>query len=420
MDDKNRHRDVNKLLKNLFSNEPRLETFQLKELFEQRLQDLSITKNQACKILELENKTLDAVLDGESKKVDFLSILKLSDFLKISVKDLLSKYFNLITGKYNTEIENAKKRSFIVENFDLPQLKKIGLIDSINDFEIAEEKIKYFFGYDNIFEFGRNKVTAALSTGKRKSGKKTLNLWFEAVCKSIDKTPNPHKYDRKALIEYFPKIRANCINVENGLLYVAQKLFRLGVTLIIVPKLGTDLHLRGATFLRGGNPCIALTKYTRFYPTLWWTLIHELFHVLYDWEIIEREKYHFSFDPKEALSTDVAKILDQSKIDEDEANQFATEYLFAEKKLKAVLPHIDEPLFVEKYALENHVHPSFIYNFYLWSYGGDSDYAKYDKYFPKNSYDKLLENFSVQDYLSFQPVSIITRKRNVNLNYNAI
>src|SRR5690606_36942062 len=111
----------------------------------------------------------------------------------------------------------------------------------------------------------------------------SLEFWYAAALKSIDKTPNPYEYDREGLIEYFPTIRWHCLDVENGLLIVAQKLFKLGITLVIIPKFTQDLHIRGATFAHRGKPCIALTKYTRFYPTLWFTLIHELFHVLYDW-----------------------------------------------------------------------------------------------------------------------------------------
>ena len=417
---KDKHKEVNKLLNTLFNDDPRLETFQLKELFQQRLKDLNITKNQACKILELENKTLDSVLNGESKKVDFLSLTKLSNFLKISIKDLVDKYFNLIVTNNSSAIELSKKRSFIVSNFDLPQLKKIGFINSINDFEAIESRIKDFFGYDNIFEYGQNKVTAALSSGKRKSGKKSLDFWFETVCQSIDKTPNPYSYDRVGLIEYFPKIRANCTNISKGLMLVAKELFKLGVTLIIVPKFNKDLHLRGATINRRGNPCVVLTKYTQFYPTLWWTLIHELFHVLYDWEIIKKEKYHLSIDEEEKKNMEFVEILSDSRIDEDEANDFARQYLFSDSKLQDVLPHINEPLFIQKYAEENQVHPSFIYSFFLAEYGDKYSYAKYNKYFPKKEYKELLENFNVDDYLIGKPIKDISRKRNINLNYNAI
>tara|TARA_R110002050_G_scaffold171113_2_gene303101 strand:+ start:6959 stop:8221 length:1263 start_codon:yes stop_codon:yes gene_type:complete len=420
MSDNKKHKDVNNLLRGLFSENTKLQNFELIELFEQRLADLSITKNQACIILDLEHKTLDPVLDGVAKKIDFLTILKLSYFLGIPQNDFVDQYFDLIFNNYNQDIETVKKRSFIVNNFDLPQLKKSGFIDSINDFDEIEERLNKFFGYDTIFEFGKNKVTAALSSGSRKTGKKSLDFWFEAVCKSVDKTPNPHEYDRKGLIEFFPKIRSYCTDVEKGLIAVARKLFTLGITIIVVPKYSKDLHLRGATFFRGGKPCIALNKYTQFYPTLWFTLIHECYHVLYDWDLIKQETFHFSIEVNNQEDQKRSNIINGYEIDENSADYFAREYLFSNEKLERIASHINEPLFIEKFAKENHVHPSFIYSFYLWDYGSNSSYGKFNKFFPKESYENLLINFSVSDELKHLPVSELSRNRNINLNYNTL
>ncbi len=420
MSDDKKHKDVNKLLRGLFNDNSQLQNFELIELFEQRLVDLSITKNKACIILDIEHKTLDSVLDGAVKKIDFLTILKLSYFLDIPHNDFIDQYFDLVFKNNNQELEIVKKRSFIVNNFDLPQLKKSGFIDSINDFEEIENRLNHFFGYDTIFEFGKNKVTAALSAGSRKTSKKSLDFWFEVVCKSIDKTPNPHEYDREGLIEFFPKIRAYCLDVEKGLIAVAKKLFTLGITLIIVPKYNKDLHLRAATFLRNGKPCIALTKYTQFYPTLWFALIHECYHVLYDWDVIKKESFHFSIEIKNQEDQNKSNIINGYEIDENEADYFAREYLFSNEKLKTVAPLINDELFIEKFAKENHVHPSFIYSFYLWDYKSKSNYGKFNKHFPKSSYNELLRNFSVYDETKRQTVSELTRNRNINLNYNTL
>ncbi|WP_111682483.1 ImmA/IrrE family metallo-endopeptidase [Winogradskyella tangerina] len=420
MNSNNKHKDVDKLLRGLFNENTKLQNFELIELFEQRLADLSITKNQACIILDIEHKTLDSVLDGTSKKIDFLGILKLSYFLDIPHNDFIDKYFDLTFKNNNEDIEIVKKRSFIVKNFDLPQLKKSGFIDSINDFDDIEIRLNQFFGYDTIFEFGKNKFTAALSSGSRKTNQKSFDFWSEAVCKSIDKTPNPHKYDREGLIEFFPRIRAYCLDVEKGLIAVAQKLFTLGVTLIIVPKYNTDLHLRGATFVRNGKPCIALTKYTQFYPTIWFTLIHECYHVLYDWEVIKKETFHFSIEVENQEDQNNSNIINGYEINESEANYFAREYLFSNEKLKSVTPLINDKLFIERFAKENHVHPSFIYSFYLWNNGSKSNYGKFNKYFPKESYDKLLKNFSVYEESKHLPVNELTKNRNNNLNYNTL
>ncbi|PKO99330.1 MAG: hypothetical protein CVU03_02200 [Bacteroidetes bacterium HGW-Bacteroidetes-2] len=414
----NRHKDVDKLLNRLFSKDDRVNTFQIKELFEQRIEYLSITKNQACKILDWDNKTLDAFLEGDSKKIDFVSILKMSDFLDIPHDILIEKYFDLALDSYNESIELTKKRNFIVNYFDLPSLKKIGFIKSINDFEEIEDRINSFFGYDSIFEHQKHHIDGVFSSAKRKTNHRNLQFWYAAVKESIDRTPNPYEYDREGLIDYFPKIRWHCMDVENGLTVVAQKLFKLGITLIVVPKYNQDVHIRAVTFSHGGKPCIALTKYTQFYPTIWFALVHELFHVLYDWEIILREKQHFSIDSSKDNQSGLA--IHTIGIDEDEADNFARQYLFPDEKMKAILPHIHNSDYIEEFARLNHVHPSLIYVFYLWDYGDSKAYGRFNRFFPKEDFSRLLNNFSFDLYDNFKPLKVVCQTRNKNLNYNTL
>src|SRR5262249_12028978 len=154
---------------------------------------------------------------------------------------------------HNENITIAKKRSFIVNNFNLPALKKIGFIDSINNFEHIESRILTYFGYQNIFEYGKYKINAAFSSGKRPTNKENLTGWYATACESLDKTPDPNEYNRQALIDYFPQIRWHSINVENGLVLVSQALFKMGVTLIVLPKFTKDVHVRGATLAYRGK-----------------------------------------------------------------------------------------------------------------------------------------------------------------------
>ena len=189
MDKENRHKDVDALLKRLFSENSKSSYYPLQELFEQRLVSIDITKHQALKILGIDHKTLDSILTGDSKKVDFVTILKLSDFLEIPHEEIVNKYFNLVRDTHNESISLAKKRSFLANHFNLPSLKKIGFIESINDFEHIENRINTFFGYDNIFEHDKHKITAAFSSGKRATNKENLSFWYAAACQSLEKTP---------------------------------------------------------------------------------------------------------------------------------------------------------------------------------------------------------------------------------------
>jgi hypothetical protein len=108
------------------------------------------------------------------------------------------------------------------------------------------------------------------------------------------------------------------------------------------------------------------------------------------------------------------------EINEDEANDFARQYLFPDDKMKDVLPHINQQFYIENYAKMNHIHPSFMYVFYLWDNNDNSLYAKFNRHFPKESYNKLLKKFSVEQYLDFKPINEVSQTRNKKLNYNTL
>lgn len=404
MEENEKHKDIDDLLKRIFSESEKVNYFPLQELFEQRLAYLEITKNQASNILDVDQKTIDSILTGEAKKVDFVIILKLSNFLEIPYEELMNKYFKLIADTHNEDILLTKKRSFIVNNFDLPSLKKIGFIENISDFQHIEQRINTFFGYNNVFEHGKYKITAAFSSGKRATNKANLMFWYATAGQSLERTPNPYEYDRQALIEYFPQIRWHSMNLENGLQLVAKALYKLGVTLIVVPKYNTDLHIKGATIAHRDKPCIILTKYTPYYATIWFTLIHELYHVLYDWEEIRSEIYH--------ITGETASI----EINESEADNFARQFLFSDEKMNAVIPHINEPRYVRFFADQNHVHPSIIYTFYSYDH---NNYKRFHKQITPQ-FDMALTPFNFyefKDFKDFKPIRDISTKRNLQLQY---
>jgi len=405
MNNNEKHKDVDALLNKIFEVDAKLDHYPLQDLFELRLKKLDITKHQALKILDIDHKILTGFLTGDTKKIDFVTVLKLSNFLEVPEDQIVEKYFKIVNTAYKETIGLAKKRSFIINNFNLPGLKKIGLIQSINDFEHIEEKINTFLGYESIYEHGKFKITAAFSAAKRISNVMSLSFWYAAASQSLKETPNPYEYDRKALIEFFPQIRWYSMNVEKGLVTVAQTLFKFGITLIFVPKYNKDLHIHGATLSYRDKPCIVLTQYTNFYATMWFALIHELYHVLYDWEEIRHNIYHITGETHSV------------KISEEKANNFARQYLFSDEKMEQVKPHINEAKYVKIFAERNHVHPSVIYSFYNRDTNKPENYAKFYKFLTPSKFEEALEPFNDKEFLNLIPVKKISEKRNLAL-YN--
>lgn len=363
-----------------------IDTLALSELFEHRIEVLGISKNQALKIMDIEHKSFDAFMLGDSPKIDYLIVLKLSTLLDMAPSVFVDKFIQKVSEENARELERTKIRLFIAKHFDLNSLRKSGLIDSVNDFDAAEKKILSFFGYNSVFEYRNNIDMPVYSAGKINSNEYSQKFWVNMAYATFEKIPNPNEYDRQELVKVFPTLRAYSLNIENGLRQVFKILYRIGITAVFIPKMNKDLHIRAATFCINEKPCVAITNYRDFYPTLWFSLFHELYHVLYDWDEISASENNIH----------VSAGMSSGTIDEDAANDFASRYLFDDDKLKEVEPFIDNPSFVAKFARGYNIHESIVYALYAFKHS-----SRDKKLFGKFNH-RIIKPFSA--IRSFEPI----------------
>jgi transcriptional regulator with XRE-family HTH domain/Zn-dependent peptidase ImmA (M78 family) len=345
----------------------------LREIYEQRREQLDLSDTQIANVLKVDYNTIKRLLNKKAKKIDYLLLLKLSRFLNIEPNELANIYHEDDTERV-TELGSVIKRTYLVENFDLKTLKKIGFIDSISNYELIEERIKTFFGLEKISDYDRLMAGVMFSKSKRTPHENMRKFWIASAYTMFEKIDNPNNYDRDKLVKLIPKIRPYTRNVDKGFLIVAQALYNAGVTVIYQPY-QTNTQVRGGTFHVNGKPCIVITDYKKNYPTLWFALLHELHHVLYDLEAIkENNTYHLTGDDQPDIFL----------LEEDKANEFAREYLFSDSKAKYIKPLINNEHVVSRYAEKNEIHPSIIYAFYQWDKAnqGHNFWGAYKKHFP--------------------------------------
>ncbi len=330
----------------------------LRSYFNDRIEELSLTFTASADLLNIQTRTLKGILDGTQKSVDITNIVKLAEFLRLENQVVFDLYLESLNN--NFEIESSlepEKIKFLKENFDLAALKKAGFLSNINNYVELEGKITSFLGLNSILEYQPPKQKAAFSEGKIKpKNQLTRDFWVSTANELFKEISNPYEFDRDKLIEYFPDIRRYCTSVNLGLFNVIRDLYRLGVTVAYLPSF-SSLHLRGATISINRKPCIVLTDYRGFYSTFWFALIHELFHVIFDWDEIKTNRYHISDPNSEQLTVAEREV---------EADNFARTYLFSDEKLAFIKPRIKDETYVNGFAEANHVHPSFIYTFYAF------------------------------------------------------
>lgn len=361
--------DPNELLDKLFQPKPIKVEESLEEIFQQRIEDLNIKKTTALKMMGMTIRTLNGIISGEQKKLDYTQLIKLANFIGIPVEKVAKLYIDKVRLVHEKDIYDEKTGdliNFINDNFNLAELKKVGLIDSLTDYQAIINSICNYFGLKRIEDYVEPDINIAFSAGKRAKSTCSLKNWMFLCEQTCIELRNPNEYNRDKLIEYFPQIRWYSTDVSNGLVTVINHLFQLGVTVIFNPSF-PSMHIRGATFQVNEKPCIAITDYKGFYPTLWFALIHELYHVLFDWEEILMSDYHVSLERDEKIAT--------TSSNEIEADEFARKYLFSKSKTEEIETFINDDVAVKRFALDNHVDPSFAYVFSAFDNGKTNKYS---------------------------------------------
>ena len=325
----------------------------LKDIFENKLDELKLTKTSVQEILGIPYRTLKGVLEGTQKVVDVTNLMKLADFLQLPKEEVFRLYTDALQKKNPMSRTSPDSVKFIQENFDPAVLKKAGLIDDVSDYRHIEQRITRRLGFKSIFEYQKPSNDVAFSSGLFKPKNLLTRLfWIRvAVCR-LEEMDNPNDYNREVLLKYVPHIRQHTTNVGRGLTEVIRSLYKIGITVIFQPPL-QGLQLRGATFNVNDKPCIVLTNYRGFYSTLWFCLLHEIFHIIFDWKDIKENRYHLTDD-------DVEELTVQER--EKEADKFASDYLFSKEKMAAIRSKLNNAAFVKGVAKENDIHESMIYS----------------------------------------------------------
>jgi len=284
------------MINNILTKSFEYEGSSLEDLFKEKLEQSGLTKTQFERLSGIERRSLDAILDKTSKQTDIIKLLKLGEFLDIDFNNLLIIHFNDRPVEEIKELESSMDITFINKFFDLKTLISLGYIKKNDSLEDLKERICNFFDIDSIYEYDRELNEALYSRTKKSFSDKMKDFWIKSSYKYFELIDNPNEYKRQNLIDLIPKIKPYTENVETGLLTVFQALFNIGVTVIFQPSL-PKTQIRGATFLINNKPCIVITDWNKNYATIWFALIHELHHVLFDLETIEKTNYHLSGEP---------------------------------------------------------------------------------------------------------------------------
>ncbi|MBB4805062.1 Zn-dependent peptidase ImmA (M78 family) [Chryseobacterium defluvii] len=358
---------IERLLNSIFT-DPEIN---IREVFEQKLLEYNLKKTNALKLLNIDKDVFEEILNGTAKQPNLIHIVKIAEFLDIEVNSFINVVLKNQSLENITSIDNARKATFIVKNFDVKSLTKLGFFASNFNTENLVDKVLNYFGYASIGEFEQQLDEPLYSRVKKNHSDKMKDFWIKSAYQTFRIINNPNNYNREHLKDLIVKIKPYSQDVNNGLLTVCRALYNIGITVIFQNYL-TTTQVRGATFIINDKPCIVITDFNKNYPTLWFTLLHELNHVLFDFETIQKSSYHLSDD------NDLFLI-------EDKANEFARSFFMSEEKFHYIKKYINNPYLVSKFANEIEIHPSIVYSFFIWyqkELYSKNYYAAFKEFYP--------------------------------------
>lgn len=369
----------------------------LKILFSEKLVDAGLSKTQFERLANIQRRSLDGILDKTSKQTDVINLLKLGQFLDLTLEELMTLHFNERPIDEIRELQSSLDITFINKHFDIKTLTALGFLDKSLTIATLKERICTFFQLESIYDYDSEFADVLYSRSKRKFSDKMKDFWVKSSYKYFELVNNPNEYSRDDLKILIPKIKPYTQNVEKGLLTVFKALYNIGITIVFQPSL-PKTQIRGATFIVNDKPCIVLTDLFKSYPTIWFALFHELHHVLFDLDQLMQSRYHLTGEP------------DLFLLQEDKANQFASDYLISEEKMRYIEPMIHNNHMVTRLAKELQIHPSIIYSQFQYRQHdiGNNYWAAFKEYFPNVELAKSKLNVS-----NWDADSLITAAENV-------
>jgi HTH-type transcriptional regulator/antitoxin HigA len=184
---------------------------------------------------------------------------------------------------------------------------------------------------------------------KSKINPHALEAWQQRVLvRAAEEKKNLPAYDRAALNDHFLRLLAGLSSLANGPRLACEELEAKGIAVIIEAHLD-QTHLDGAAMLGAGDrPVIGLTLRHNRLDNFWFTLFHEIGHVM----------HHLSPETPSILDVDI----DQKKTGriETEADRFALDTLIPRDVWNVQVRHLHYADEIRAVAKRLCVHPAVI------------------------------------------------------------
>lgn len=188
----------------------------------------------------------------------------------------LETKYRLHQARRETQARGISRKSQLYSLAPISELIKRGWIKSTDDIEELERQVCNFFGIASIEE--SPKLAINFRCSQERDLETIAQLAWAKQVENLARQQTVGPFDREQLRAAIPQILALTEQPEY-VRHISHLLLSLGVHFVIVPHL-SKTYLDGAAFYLDEHPIVALTlRYDRI-DSFWFTLMHELGHIV--------------------------------------------------------------------------------------------------------------------------------------------
>jgi HTH-type transcriptional regulator / antitoxin HigA len=335
------------------------------EILNMELEARGWTQKDLAEIMDRPPQAINAIIKAK-KEITPHTALELAEAFDIPAEfwTNLETNYRLNLAKKNHQNAEIARRRRLYELAPIGELIKRQWLPSTHDLEKLEPAVCNFLGINNPADTPQIGVNFRHNQNLEPEAT-ALIAWLKRV-EYLVKNQTVGEFNQEKLKNAISEILSYTKTAED-IKKVPPLLFSLGVHFIIVPHL-SKTYLDGATLTINDHPVIALTlRYNRI-DAFWFTLMHELGHIVAG---------------HEGIYLDNLKELDDNP-QETQADQLASDWLINTNALIEFINNNSSRFSKEKieaFAQSQHRHPGIIVG--RLQYDGQIFYQNYRQYLVK-------------------------------------
>ncbi len=285
------------------------------DIIKRNLDSLGWSQEDLSQITEISGKTISQIINNKQRVTVETAVL-LSNAFGTSPEYWLNldNNYRLNLQDKNSREKSTKTKAEIRKYMPVLEISKKGWFSSDNS-ALGYEKIYNEIWNTNSVDFSvYEKLEPSYCARQSKENEEYTKLysltWYQ-IARTFSRGVSVPAYDKKKLLN-LSKILTDYSIIEDGVSQIIKDLNAAGVKFFVLSHL-SKTYLDGACFFDGGNPVIVYTaRYDRL-DNFWFTLAHEIAHVLLH---LSRDKKSYYLDNLDSKNSSVIEKEADSKAEE--------------------------------------------------------------------------------------------------------